>query len=102
MAVLCMSFTISGIMVGVNKLIFTEVIGALLMCLSAGSSCFSVTIILLILSMKNSLNSFAKSCSNGVGGNGNCLFLKSSLFVTLKTALKLFLFSVISLMQYSL
>ena len=50
------------------------------------------------LSMKNSLHSFAKSCSIGVGGNGNCLFLKSSLFVILKTALKLFLFSVISLL----
>ena len=93
MVVLCMSFTISGIVVGVNELIFTEVSGALSMCLLSGSSCFSVTIILFILSVKNSLNSFAKSHSNWVGGNGNCLFLKRSLFVILKTALKLFLFS---------
>ena len=48
MVVLCMSLTISGIVIRVNKLIFTEVSGALLMCLSSGSSFFSVTIILLI------------------------------------------------------
>ena len=77
-------------MVGVNELMFTEVIGALLMCLLSGSSYFSVTIILLILSMKNSLNSFAKSHGNGVGGNGNCLFLKSSLFVILDNSFEIF------------
>ena len=45
MFVLCMSFNISGIVVGMNDVIFTEVSGALSMCLSSGSSCFSVTII---------------------------------------------------------
>ena len=36
MVVLCISFTISGIVVGVNELIFTEVSGALSMCLLSG------------------------------------------------------------------
>ena len=48
-----------------------------------------MTIILLILSMKNSLNSFAKSCSNRFGGNGNCFFLKSSLFLIFEDSFKI-------------